>query len=138
LTIKSEKEENAMPLEIDENGRTEGKVDAIDERLLADVARYIAARYVGNCICASIRAMPPMAEHAGKRQRGAFSFKSCASLAEDDLGECLRTLAKTEEMLKKAGFALSHSNKFDIIIEYFISHGRYDIYEINKSLQKRA
>lgn len=43
-------------------------------------------------------------------------------------------LAEAEEMLKKAGFALSHSNKFDIIIEYFITHGNYNITEINQAL----
>lgn len=44
------------------------------------------------------------------------------------------SLSETEDLLRRAGFALSHSNKFDIIIEYFIIHGNYNMFEINETL----
>ncbi len=43
-------------------------------------------------------------------------------------------LVQMQEMLSKAGFTLSHSSKFDIIVEYFVERGNYNVYEINEAL----
>ncbi len=43
-------------------------------------------------------------------------------------------LDETVKLLGCAGFALSHSFKFDVIMEYFIKQRIYDIYQINEVL----
>jgi len=44
------------------------------------------------------------------------------------------SLSETRDLMGRAGFALSRSVMFDVIIEYFITRKRYDVFEINNVL----
>ncbi len=44
------------------------------------------------------------------------------------------TLAETDDLLERAGYALSHASKFDVIVEFFIVSGNYNIFELNEVL----
>ena len=43
-------------------------------------------------------------------------------------------LDETRDFIARAGFALTHSSKFDIIVEYFIKKRNFNIHEINLAL----
>ena len=44
------------------------------------------------------------------------------------------SLDETKDLLRSAGYALSRSSKFDIIIVYFLEHRSYNMFDINEVL----
>lgn len=44
------------------------------------------------------------------------------------------TYDELQDLLARAGFTLSHSSKFDVIVEFFIMRGDYNIFDVNEAL----
>ncbi len=91
----------------------------IDERGLTDAACYKRAN-IDRRLFNKIKNNPGY--RPGKQTVLAFAIALKLSLPE------------TKEMLMKAGFALSRSSKADIVVEYCILHGHYDVIDINQVL----
>jgi len=43
-------------------------------------------------------------------------------------------MEELKNLLGKAGYSMTHASKFDIIVEYFVEQGNYDVFEINEAL----
>ena len=91
----------------------------IDERKMKDSACYKRAG-VDRKLFSKIRSNPQY--RPSKPTAVAFAIALELSLDE------------TADLLRKVGYALSHSSKFDVIVEYFILNRRYSLRELNEAL----
>ena len=91
----------------------------IDDKKLDDVTVYKRAN-IDRKLFSSIRCKP------GYKPRKETAVALAIALELD--------LKTTEDLMSRAGLALSPSNKADLIVAYFISRKNFDIMEINAAL----
>ena len=107
-----------MSFELDE-GFSELLFRLIDERGMKDADCYKKAN-VSKQVFSNIRSNPHYLPSKS-------TVLALAIALELDLEE-------TKQLLERAGYAISHSALSDVIVEYFIIHKRYNIFEINQVL----
>ena len=121
----------AMPGAAWEPASLEDALSRLDESFAETLQRHIKARGLKNADCYK-RANIDKKLFSKIINTPHYKPKKPTALA---LAIALElSLDETKDLLMKAGLALSHSDKFDIIVEYFIMQGKYDIFEINEIL----
>ena len=102
-----------------DEGFSQALLRMIDERGMKDSECYRKAN-IDRKLFSKIRSNP---EYRPSKQT-VFAFAMALEL----------TLDEAKDFLNKAGFSISHSSRFDVVMEYFLRHEFYDVIRINEVL----
>ena len=121
----------AMPMPTAAYGDLSSRLHTLDESFQQALFRLIDERGMRDSVCYK-RAGVDRKHFSKIRSNPAYRPSKPTAVAfaialELDLDEAA-------DLLRKAGYALSHSSKFDVIVEYFIVNRRFDLRELNEAL----
>ena len=102
-----------------DEGFSQTLLDLIDESGMTDSEVYRRANM-------SRQHFSKIRNNVGYRPSKPTVLALCVALELD--------LEQTNDLLRRAGFALTHASKFDVIVEYFIERGVYNSFTINETL----